>query len=263
MIRIALGLQYDGTAYRGFQAQGELATIQGELEAAVSSIANEPITVFCAGRTDAGVHAMGQVVHFDTQAHRPDYQWVQGVNSKLPNDIALQWAKEVPESFHARFTAFAREYRYIIENTPTPSPMTNRYATWVHRPLAHEKMHEAAQLLLGTHDFSAFRASQCQAKSPVKTIEHANITRQGNYVILDLKANAFLHHMVRNIIGTLIPIGLGEAPVLYMKDVLESRERHRAGMTAKPCGLSLIEIHYPEYFNLPKATNKRMSHELV
>lgn len=263
MKRIALGLQYDGTAYRGFQAQAGLPTIQAELEAALSSVANEPITVYCAGRTDAGVHAMGQVVHFDTNAERPDFGWVQGCNGKLPNDIAVQWAQEVSEDFHARYKARSRRYRYVIANTSARPALTERFATWIYHPLDHLKMHEAAQALLGTHDFSAFRAAECQAKNPIKTMEFANISRQEEYVILDIKADAFLHHMVRNIIGTLLPIGLGSAPVSFMKEALESRCRTRAGMTAKPCGLSLIEINYPDEFHLPSHPTKRMSHELV
>jgi tRNA pseudouridine38-40 synthase len=263
MKRFALGLQYDGTAYRGFQAQAGLPTVQGALEAALSSIANEPITVFCAGRTDAGVHAMGQVVHFDTHAERSDFNWLQGTNAKLPSDIAVQWVKQVPTDFHARYKAFARQYRYVIANSIARPALTERFATWIHHRLDEKRMHEAAQFLLGTHDFSAFRAAECQAKNPIKTIEFANIARVDEYVILDIKADAFLHHMVRNIVGTLLPIGLGQAPISYLKEALESKDRTRAGMTAKPCGLSLVEINYPNHFNLPSHSNKRMIHELV
>jgi tRNA pseudouridine38-40 synthase len=263
MKRLALGIQYDGTAYRGFQAQTGLATIQGELETALSSIANEPITVFCAGRTDAGVHALGQVVHFDTQAERADFRWLQGTNAKLPNDIAVQWVKEVPVDFHARYQAFARRYRYVIANSLARPALTERFATWIYHRLDEHRMQEAAQFLVGRHDFSAFRASECQAKTPIKNIEFANISRVEDYVILDIKADAFLHHMVRNIIGTLLPIGLGQTPVSYLKEVLDSCDRTRAGMTAKPCGLSLVEINYPNHFNLPSPSNKRMIHELV
>jgi len=263
MKRLALGLQYDGTAYRGFQAQAGLPTVQAALEAALSSIADEPITVFCAGRTDAGVHALAQVVHFDTQADRPSHGWLLGANSKLPNDISVQWIQEVPEEFHARFKAKSRRYRYVIANSPARPALTDRYATWIYHRLDADLMHEAAQVLLGIHDFSAFRSSECQAKTPIKNIEFANILREEDYVILDIKADAFLHHMVRNIIGTLLPIGLGQEPVDFMKKVLESRDRTQAGMTAKPCGLSLIEINYPDNFKLPSPSNKRMIHELV
>lgn len=263
MKRLALGLQYDGTAYRGFQAQAGLATVQGELEAALSAIANEPITVYCAGRTDAGVHALGQVVHFDTQADRSLHGWLMGTNSKLPHDISVQWIQEVPEDFHARYKARSRRYRYVIANTPVRPALMNRFATWIYRPLDEKRMHEAAQFLLGTHDFSAFRAVECQAKNPIKTMEFANIARVEDYLILDIKADAFLHHMVRNIVGTLLPIGFGEEPVDFMKKVLESRDRTQAGVTAKPCGLALIEINYPDNFNLPSPPNKRMIHELV
>jgi tRNA pseudouridine38-40 synthase len=263
MNRIALGLQYDGTAYRGFQAQAGLSTIQSKLEAALSIVANEPITVFCAGRTDAGVHAMGQVVHFDTKAQRPDYSWWQGANTHLPSDIAVQWATPVPEEFHARYKAMARRYRYIIANTRVRSALTGRFAAWFNRPLDEDKMHEAAQCLIGTHDFSAFRASECQAKNPVKTLEFANVSRQGEYVILDIKCDAFLHHMVRNIIGTLLPIGTGDQPISFLREALISQDRSRAGITAKPCGLSLIEINYPQIFKLPTPISKRMIHELV
>jgi tRNA pseudouridine38-40 synthase len=263
MKRLALGLQYDGTAYRGFQAQAGLPTVQGALEQALSSIANEPIEVFCAGRTDAGVHAHGQVVHFDTQADRPLHGWLQGTNSKLPNDIALQWIQEVPEDFHARFKAKSRRYRYVIANCVARPALTERFATWIYHRLDEKRMHEAAQALLGTHDFSAFRSVECQAKTPIKTMEFLNIVRAEDYVILDIKADAFLHHMVRNIVGTLLPIGFGHQPVDFMRKVLESRDRTQAGMTAKPCGLSLIEINYPDNFNLPSPPNKRMIHELV
>ncbi len=263
MNRIALGLQYDGTAYRGFQAQAGLSTVQSTLEAALSIVANEPITVFCAGRTDAGVHATGQVVHFDTRAERPDHSWWQGANAHLPSDIAVQWAKQVPEDFHARYKATSRRYRYVIANTRARPALMARFATWFNRPLDERKMHEAAQTLLGTHDFSAFRAAECQAKNPVKTLEFANVTRQGDYVILDIKSDAFLHHMVRNIVGTLLPIGIGDEDPSFMREALVSKDRTRAGMTAKPCGLSLIEINYPHYFNLPTPINKRMIHELV
>lgn len=263
MMKIALGLQYDGTAYRGFQAQEGLPTIQAELEKALSSVADHPIEVFCAGRTDAGVHAHAQVVHFETQAVRSDYSWMQGTNSKLPNDIAVQWVKPVSDDFHARYKAKARRYRYVIANTQARPALTERFATWVYRPLDAQKMHQAAQALLGTHDFSAFRAAECQAKSPIKTIEFADFVRQDDYVILDIKADAFLHHMVRNIVGTLLPIGMGEFPVSHLETVLKSRDRTQAGMTAKPCGLSLIEINYPDSFNLPSNPKKRMIHELV
>lgn len=263
MNRIALGLQYDGTAYRGFQAQAGLSTVQSALESALSQVANEPITVYCAGRTDAGVHATGQVVHFDTQAQRPDHSWWRGANTFLPPDIVVQWACPVPETFHARYQATSRRYRYIIANTRVPNALSARFSTWFNRPLNEARMHEAAQALLGTHDFSAFRAAECQAKNPIKTIEYANIIRQNDYVILDIKADAFLHHMVRNIIGTLLPIGAGDKPLNYLKEALESKDRTRAGMTAKPCGLSLIEINYPPNFNLPTPSSKRMIHELV
>jgi tRNA pseudouridine38-40 synthase len=265
MKRLALGLQYDGTAYRGFQAQAGLPTVQTELQIALSSIANEPVEVFCAGRTDAGVHALGQVVHFDTRAERPEHSWLFGTNSKLPNDIAVQWVREVSDDFHARFMAQSRRYRYVIANTPARAALADRFTTWVYHPLDERAMHEAAQALIGTHDFSAFRAAECQAKSPIKTIELANVVREDSYVILDILGNAFLHHMVRNIIGTLLPIGQGEKPVKYMTQVLESRKRSQAGMTAKPCGLTLIEINYPDVFNLPSPSksNKRMIHELV
>lgn len=262
-MRIALGIEYDGTAYHGFQAQEGLATIQGTLEAALSRVADHPVQIFCAGRTDAGVHASAQVVHFNTHAVREDFAWLQGTNTYLPDDISVNWVKPVSDEFHARFGATSRRYRYTIINTPNRSATHHRYAAWYRRPLNAAAMHQAAQQLVGTHDFSAFRAAQCQAKSPVRTIQWLKVVREGDIITLDIKADAFLQHMVRNIVGTLLPIGYGDEPINAINKALESRDRAQAGVNAKPCGLSLIEINYPEIYALPNQKTERMVHELV
>lgn len=250
-MRIALGVEYDGTQYYGFQVQENLPTIQASLSAALSTIADSPIDIVCAGRTDRGVHAKGQVVHFDTAVQRPHMAWVLGVNTQLPPDISIKWAKIVPDDFHSRFKAVSRRYQYRLYNSRTRSALFSRYASWFPIPLDAEHMHQAAQKLLGTHDFSAFRSSECQAKTPVKTIEWANVTREGDMIILDIKADAFLHHMVRNIMGTLIRTAIEQKDVDWITDIIETRDRAKAGFKAEPQGLILIEICYPSHYNLP------------
>lgn len=252
--RIALGVEYKGSRYRGFQRQGSgVPSIQGSLEAALSKVAGgEPVTLSCAGRTDALVHASGQVVHFDTRVERSPHAWVMGANYNLPGDISVTWAKAMPLDFDARFSAMARRYRYVIYNdTIRPAHMAEE-VTWNHRPLDVARMREAARALVGTHDFSAFRARQCQAKSPIKTVHHLNIIEHGRFVVLDIRANAFLHHMVRNIAGVLMSIGAGEQPVDWARTVLESRVRRTGGVTAHPYGLYLIQVEYPDRFQLPE-----------
>ncbi len=250
-MRIAIGLEYEGTAYSGFQAQPEGKTVADCLNAAISQVANEPIECICAGRTDAGVHARGQVIHFDTHAIRTEHAWLMGVNRYLPPDIAIQWVKFVPIEFHARFDATARRYHYRILNKPVRPGLEARFLTWHYVHLDAERMHEAAQLLVGEHDFSAFRGSDCQAKSPVKTVHYISVVRNKDIICLDIKANAFLYHMVRNIVGTLYKIGEGRQPVEWMSAVLEGRDRAKAGETAPAKGLTLLEITYPEVYNLP------------
>jgi tRNA pseudouridine38-40 synthase len=251
--RIALGVEYKGSRYRGWQRQASgVATIQEELEKALSRVADSPVVLNCAGRTDAGVHACGQVVHFDTQAERTLKAWVMGANINLPHDISVTWAKVMPAHFHARFKAIARRYRYVIYNDQIRPAHLGEEITWNHRPLDVERMREAAQYLVGEHDFSAFRAGQCQAKSPIKKMHHLRVTQHGKMIVLDLRANAFLHHMVRNIAGVLMTIGAGERPVEWMKEVLESRIRRTGGVTAHPFGLYLVQVEYPAEFVLPE-----------
>jgi tRNA pseudouridine38-40 synthase len=252
--RIALGLEYKGARYRGFQRQsGKVASIQGCLEDALSKVAGgAPVNLMCAGRTDASVHASGQVVHFDTAVERPLHAWIMGANMNLPKDISVTWAKVMPAHFHARFSAMARRYRYVIYNDPIRPAHMAEEVTWNHRPLDVARMREAARVLVGTHDFSAFRASQCQAKSPVKTVHHLEIIEHGRFIVLDIRANAFLHHMVRNIAGVLMAVAAGERPVQWVREVLERGERRSGGVTAHPYGLYLVQVEYPDEFELPQ-----------
>ncbi|MEG0861502.1 MAG: tRNA pseudouridine(38-40) synthase TruA [Pseudomonas sp.] len=251
--RIALGVEYKGSRYRGWQRQADgVPSVQQTLEEALSKVADSPVTLLCAGRTDAGVHACGQVVHFDTQVVRSMKAWTMGANINLPHDISVAWAKEMPANFHARFKAIARRYRYVIYNDQIRPAHMGQEVTWNHRPLDVERMALAAEYLVGTHDFSAFRAGQCQAKSPIKNIHHLRVTRHGKMIVLDIRASAFLHHMVRNIAGVLMTIGAGERPVEWARDVLESRERRTGGVTAHPFGLYLVQVEYHDEFALPE-----------
>jgi len=251
--RIALGLEYKGARYRGFQRQSaSVPSIQGYLEAALSKVAGgAPVSILCAGRTDASVHSSGQVVHFDTTVERSLHAWIMGANMNLPNDISVTWAKVMPAHFHARFSAMARRYRYVIYNDPIRPAHMAEEVTWNHRPLDVARMREAALALVGTHDFSAFRATRCQAKSPVKTVHHLQLIEHGRFIVLDIRANAFLHHMVRNIAGVLMTIGAGERPPEWAREVLERGDRHSGGVTAHPYGLYLVQVDYPEEFELP------------
>lgn len=252
--RIALGVEYKGSRYHGFQRQlSGVPSVQEALEQALTRVAGgEAVALRCAGRTDAMVHASGQVVHFDTPVTRSPFAWVMGANANLPPDISVTWAQEMPPHFDARFSATARRYRYVIYNDLIRPAHMAEEVTWNHRPLNVDAMREAARYLVGTHDFSAFRAKQCQAKSPIKTLHHLVILQQGQFIILDLRANAFLHHMVRNIAGVLMSIGAGERPVAWMQEVLLSRQRKEGGVTAHPYGLYLVAVEYPEEFKLPE-----------
>lgn len=251
--RIALGVEYNGARYRGFQRQQDgIASIQETLEHALSVVANTPITVSVAGRTDAGVHASGQVVHFDTSVTRSMDAWVMGSIANLPKDISVTWAKQMPHHFHARFKAFARRYRYVIYNDLIRPAHLSEEVTWNFRPLDVAKMQEAANSFLGTHDFSSFRASQCQAKTPIKTLYHFKVISFGKLIILDVRADAFLHHMVRNFAGLLMTIGAGERPISWAKEALQAKDRTQAGVTAPPYGLYLVNVEYPEEFAVPK-----------
>lgn len=252
-MKIALGIEYDGSQYFGWQRQQNVQSIQQKLEEALSKVANESISIFCAGRTDAGVHATGQVVHFETTAMRAVGAWTMGVNANLPHNIAVKWAHEVDESFHARFSATARRYRYIIYNHPYRHAILNQGITHYYQALNEQKMHDAAQYLLGENDFSSFRAAQCQSLSPYRNIHHVNVTRQHNFIIVDIQANAFVHHMVRNIVGSLMEVGNGNQPQAWIKTLLDAKDRTLAAATAKPEGLYLVNVIYPEQFQIPKS----------
>ncbi len=252
MQRIALGIEYAGHFFHGFQAQPhDPQTIQQGIEQALSDIANEPIKLVCAGRTDAGVHATNQVVHFDTLAERADRAWLRGANTKLPEGISIRWVKAVKPQFHARFSACSRTYRYVIYNAPTPSALLDHFVTWDRRSLNVESMAQASKLLLGRHDFSAFRAVQCQAKNPVRDMKRIDISTQGELIVIEVEATAFLYHMVRNIVGVLSAIGAGEKPVAWAKTVLESCDRSQGGVTAPADGLYLVSIDYASEHQLP------------
>lgn len=251
--RIALGIEYNGSQFNGYQLQTSgTRTVQGELEKALSKVAAEPIRLSCAGRTDTGVHATGQVVHFDTHAKRELKAWMLGGNTNLPRDIAVHWVRQVSDDFSARFSAVSRSYRYLLYNRKVRPAVFQHNVAWSFESLDAEKMHEAAQLLLGEHDFSAFRASQCQAKHANREMQAITVQRMSDYIVLDIKANAFLHHMVRNIMGTLMVVGRGEQPVSWVADVLEGRDRKVAGMTASAAGLYLVDVEYPEHHGLPQ-----------
>ena len=255
MKRIALGVQYDGSAFNGYQKQPDRNTVQDQLEIALAKFARIELPTTCAGRTDTGVHALEQVVHFDTELTRDTQSWIRGVNTFLPDAIAVRWAHPLPElpgqEFHARFAAFARTYHYVLYNNPVRSPLLARRAGWTFRPLDVDLMREAAACLIGTHDFSAFRSSQCQAKSPVKQFHALEIARHGEAIVFTLRASAFLHHMVRNLIGCLIYVGQGRHPPSWMRDVLEGRDRTEAAPTFMPDGLYLAKIDYDPKWGLP------------
>lgn len=256
--RIAVGLSYDGYAYHGWQRQDnqpELPTVQYYVERAFTFVANHPVEVICAGRTDAKVHAVGQVIHFDTEATRDDYSWVFGANSNLPSDISVAWAKDVDHEFHARFTAEARSYRYIIYNHLVRPAISRNFVSWIRKPLDLSLMQLGARFLIGEHDFSSFRGADCQAKSAVREITRIELHQKGRMIVMDITANAFLMHMVRNIVGVLLPIGQGMQPPEWAKEVLEARERRQGGVTAPPNGLYLTSVSYPQPFDLPKNSN--------
>ncbi len=262
MKRIALGIQYDGRQWQGWQTQPHRKTVQDTLEAALAKFCQQSVATVCAGRTDSGVHAIEQVVHFDTEAERELFAWVRGLNAFLPATIAVRWAAEVAgatqasgaeqDAFHARFSAQARTYHYLIYNHPVRSPLWSGRSGWVFRPLRVEAMQAAAQALIGTHDFSAFRAAECQAHSPVRTMHTITLQRQGELILVTLKANAFLHHMVRNIVGSLIQVGIGNAAEAWVGEVLAARNRDLAAPTFSPDGLYLAKIDYDARWNLPQ-----------
>src|SRR5690554_183734 len=255
MQRVALGVEYNGRDFHGFQSQpGAVATVQGCLQQALSSVANEPISLVCAGRTDAGVHATGQVVHFDTLAHRPAKAWVLGALQQLPYAIAVRWAQAVPNHFHARFSARARAYRYLISDADTRPALLHDQITWVRYKLDVAAMAAAGQALVGEHDFSSYRAAQCQARNPVRHIEHLHLSRRGDLIVLEIKANAFLHHMVRNIVGVLLEVGRGARGLDWPAEVLAAHSRAAAAATARPNGLYMVAVDYPSSYQLPQAS---------
>jgi tRNA pseudouridine38-40 synthase len=251
MVRIALGLEYDGSRFCGWQTQPGACAVQDALETALSQIAGERIIVASAGRTDTGVHALAQVVHFDTAAQRPESAWVRGVNALLPKTVSVHWSLEVAPTFHARFSAQARRYRYVLLNRPTRPGLAAGRVGWFHAPLDIESMQQAAGFLIGEHDFSAFRAAECQAKTPVRTLSELTIQRQNDYLIVDLRANAFLHHMVRNIVGALVYVGKGKHPANWVQEVLQGRERKFAAPTFAPDGLYLSGVEYAAHWGIP------------
>lgn len=253
---LALGVEYKGIAYSGFQRQNHTIGVQNKLEEALSIVANEQIETFCAGRTDAKVHASGQVISFTTNAQRPVHAWMLGTNAHLPDDIAITWAKEVDENFHARFSALARRYRYIIHNAKPRMGICSGLITRFHAAKLDETlMHEAAQILIGEHDFSSFRGINCQSHTPMRNVHFINVSRIGDYVIVDIEANAFLLHMVRNIVGALFDIGIKKHDKAWLKEVLNAKDRKFCSPTAPPDGLYLVDVTYPKEYDLPQRAN--------
>ena len=249
--RVAAIIEYDGTDYAGWQSQVHSVSIQDAVQAALSFVAGHPVVAICAGRTDAGVHAVGQVIHFDTHAERTPRAWVLGANTKLSPSIALQWAGEVSQGFHARHKASRRIYRYVILNRSARSALQRSRAAWIHRPLDAAAMQAAAQALIGEHDFSAFRSIECQSPTPIRRVDAIEVTREGDCVWLQITANAYLHHMVRNIVGTLIDAQAESEPLAAVAKVLASADRRYAGATAPAAGLYLWRVEYPPNFAIP------------
>jgi tRNA pseudouridine38-40 synthase len=251
MPRIALGIEYDGSRFLGWQTQPGGGAAQDALEPALGAVSGKEIKTIAAGRTDRGVHARLQVVHFDTDAKRPDSAWVRGVNALLPDAIAVLWSREVPDDFHARYSALSRTYRYELLNRPVRAALEARYVGWFHLPLDVAAMRAAAALLVGEHDFSAFRSSECQAKTPIRTIHSLEVERQAETIHFVIRANAFLHHMVRNLVGTLVYVGKGKHPPQWVRQIIDSRDRAKAAPTFGPEGLYLEKIEYEAKWGLP------------
>lgn len=249
-MRIALVLEYDGSRYHGWQAQPGLRTIQQAVEHALSQVADTPISVVCAGRTDTGVHATNQVIHFDCDKERTIRAWIHGANSFLPKDVCIQWGKEIPDDFHARYSAISRRYRYVIYNGSIRPALLRSNVTWQYKQLDYRLMHEAAQSLLGENDFTSFRSMECQSNTPMRNMHQIQVSRHGELIVIDLTANAFLHHMVRNIAGVLIAVGSGKHPVSWVDDVLKAKDRRLGAETAPSYGLYLVQVNYPQPFHL-------------
>lgn len=252
--RIACRIEYNGTAYNGWQSQPHegVVTVQDVLEQALGGVANKPVRVHCAGRTDTGVHGFSQIIHFDAPTERSCKAWVMGGNANLPPDIRLHWAVPVPDTFHARFSALARRYRYVISNTVIKPALLADLVTWHRRPLAAAAMDTAAQALLGERDFSAFRAAGCQSTTPMRNVHSVTVSRRGSLVVIEIFANAFLHHMVRNIAGSLMAVGDGRKPVGWVSELLNGRDRRVAAETAPACGLYFVDVEYPADSGLPQ-----------
>ncbi len=250
--RFALGVEYDGSRYCGWQMQSHgTRTVQNEIEKALAIVADHPLHVVCAGRTDTGVHATGQVVHFDSPAQRKSKAWVMGVNTHLPDDVCVHWARQVDADFSARFSAIMRSYRYVLQQRLARPALYSHRVTWVHNDLNIAGMHAAAQALLGENDFSSFRSSACQSEHAVRFVKSINVTAESAFVYIDIEANAFLHHMVRNIVGSLLQVGSGDKPVTWMAELLALQDRTRAGPTAPAQGLYLVAVQYPDEYDLP------------
>ncbi len=250
--RIAVGIEYIGTSYCGWQSQQHAHSVQQQVEAALSAVADEAVSVAAAGRTDAGVHALGQVAHFDTVAWREPRAWLLGANSQLPADINLTWVREVDPAFDARRSAQARTYHYLILNSPVRSALAHQRCWWLPGVLDLDAMRSAVPGVLGEHDFSAFRAAECQAWTAIRELQRLELRRHGDHVVVECRANAFLHHMVRNLVGSLVRIGRGDQSPQWLQAVLEGRDRRAAGMTAPACGLYLSQVHYAERFGIPQ-----------
>ena len=251
-MRYALGIEYDGAGFNGWQRQSHAPSVQASVEKALGVVANHPVTVVCAGRTDTGVHALGQVAHFDSSSIRSERQWILGINSNLPDAIRVRWLRVVDESFHARFGAYSRSYQYSILNRWVRPAIGVAYYGWCRHALDTNKMNEAAQLLSGRHDFSAFRSAGCAAQHALREITAISVTRQEDIVKIDITANAFLYHMVRNIVGSLIPVGQGEKSVGWFSDVFQGQDRKLAGVTAESRGLCFMHVRYDAKYNLPE-----------
>ena len=251
-MKIALGIEYAGCNYYGWQKQSISPTIQETVESALSAIANEIINVYCAGRTDTGVHAIQQVIHFETSTKRKLHSWVLGANSKLPKDISVIWALDVDDNFHARYTAENRTYQYLILNRRSRPAILNGLVTWECRELNYKKMVDSSKCLIGEHDFTSFRAVSCQSDSPIRTIHELEIGRIEDWFVITVRANGFLHHMVRNIAGVLIAVGIGKESIKWVADVLGAKDRTLAGVTAEPDGLYLVNVEYPKHYLIPK-----------
>ncbi len=251
-MRYALGIEYDGSEFYGWQRQSHATSVQQSIEKALTTVANHPVTVICAGRTDTGVHARGQVVHFDSPSERSDRQWILGINSNLPDAVRVLWIRAVDDSFHARFGAHSRSYQYNIINRWVRPAIGVSYYGWCRNVLETERMHEAAQVLLGKHDFSAFRSSGCSAQHAIREVTVINVSRQEDIVKIDITANAFLYHMVRDIVGSLIAVGLGEKSVQWFTEVFKGQDRKLAGVTAESQGLCFMNVRYDPQYKLPE-----------